>query len=180
MSKQILKGPIGSKSRTGKNALLVFFGQQVVEEILDAQRPACPPEYFNIEIPKDHIFHTVKPKHTVLPFLRTRYDQRTGYNPNNPRQQLNEITPYLDGGLMYGISKQWADELRTYTNRSIDENGRLASTNEGRFPDINTHRLPMANPPPPFYHSKLVEQHELFPVSRFFSKYCVSFTCFQP
>ena len=103
LSDQLLKGDSGTQSVTGKNALIVFFGikhdlctphiqpffigQQVVEEILDAQRPACPPEYFNIEIPMNHTYRT-KPGHTVMPFLRSRYDQRTGYSPNNPRQQV--------------------------------------------------------------------------------------------
>ena len=63
-------------------------GQQVVEEILDAQRPACPPEYFNIQIPKYHSYHTNKPYHSEIPVLRTRYDMRTGFSPNNPRQQV--------------------------------------------------------------------------------------------
>lgn len=71
----------------------VLLGQQVVEEILDSQRPACPPEYFNIEIPKWHSF-TIKPGHTSLPVLRTRYDQRTGLNPNNPRQQVNSVLKF--------------------------------------------------------------------------------------
>lgn len=87
LSDELLSGDIGTKSRTGKNALLVFFGQQVVEEILDAQRPACPPEYFNIPIPEGHRFRAIN-NHTVLPLLRTRYDQRTGNSPNNPRQQV--------------------------------------------------------------------------------------------
>jgi hypothetical protein len=33
-----------------------FQGQQVVEEILDSQRPGCPIEYFNIPVPPDHPF----------------------------------------------------------------------------------------------------------------------------
>ncbi len=61
-----------------------FSGQQVVEEILDAQRPGCPPEYMNIKIPDNH----TKFKASEMPFLRTRYDMRTGYSPNNPRQQV--------------------------------------------------------------------------------------------
>ncbi|XP_017767878.1 PREDICTED: dual oxidase-like [Nicrophorus vespilloides] len=167
LSDKLLSGPIGSQSKTGKNALLVFFGQQVVEEILDAQRPACPPEYFNIKIPEYHRYRNLS-KHTEMPLLRTRFDQRTGLNPNNPRQQLNEITPYIDGGLMYGISKQWADQLRTYSNGTIDPDGMLASSHDGLFPEYNTHRLPLANPPPPFHHKEFIENHEIFNVSRFF------------
>lgn len=65
-----------------------WVGQQIVEEILDAQRPACPPEYFNIPIPDIHPFRNLT-KHTEMPVLRTRYDQRSGRSPNNPRQQVS-------------------------------------------------------------------------------------------
>lgn len=69
--------------------------------------------------------------------------------------QINEITPWIDGGLTYGTSKTWADTLRSFNC------GMLASSNGGRFPVENSIRLPMANPPPPRFH-------ELRPVSRFF------------
>lgn len=59
----------------------------MVEEILDTQRPACPPEYFNINIPENHPYR-IKPGHSEMPFLRTRYSHRTGQSPNNPRQQV--------------------------------------------------------------------------------------------
>ena len=137
-----------------------------MEEILDAQRPGCPPEYFNIEIPRDHRFNHSK----EMPFLRSRYDQRTGYSPNNPRQQLNEITPYLDGGLMYGITKQWSDQLRTFSNGSVAEDGLLAYSHDGLFPEYNTQRLPLANPPPPAHHADFITRHEIFKVNRFFSE----------
>lgn len=148
-----------------------FLGQQIVEEILDAQRAGCPPEYFNIPIPEGHKYRVNKPHHSELPFLRNRYDQRTGLSPNNPRQQLNEITPFIDGGLIYGTSKQWADQLRTYANGSLDPNGKLAYSHGGLFPEYNHQRLPMANPPPPFKHAEFVSKHEIYSVNRFFSKY---------
>jgi len=68
-------------------------GQQVVEEILDAQRPGCPPEYFNIPIPKgDELYDKEGTGKVEIPFLRSRYDQGiTGFSPNNPRQQVIEI-----------------------------------------------------------------------------------------
>ncbi|XP_026827307.1 dual oxidase 2 isoform X2 [Ooceraea biroi] len=167
LSEKLLKGKIGSKSKTGRNALLVFFGQQVVEEILDAQRPACPPEYINIDIPEGHPYRS-KPGHTKMPVLRTRYDHRTGHSPNNPRQQLNEITPYLDGGLIYGTSKAWSDVLRTNDSGIVQPNGLLASSYFGLYPDYNTVRLPMANPPPPIYHERYVSRHYTESVTRYF------------
>ncbi|XP_047739665.1 LOW QUALITY PROTEIN: dual oxidase 2 [Hyalella azteca] len=88
-----MTGPSGQLSNGGKTALLVFFGQQVVEELLDAQRPGCPPEYFNIKIPANHSFRTHAPKLEELPLLRTRYAGNTGYSPGNPRQQLGKGFP---------------------------------------------------------------------------------------
>ncbi|XP_023217441.1 dual oxidase 2-like [Centruroides sculpturatus] len=153
LSDTLMKGASGNHSKTGKTAFLVFFGQQVVEEILDAQRPSCPPEYYNIPIPEGHEY--LKTGHREMPVLRTRYAVDTGNSPNNPRQQLNEITPWIDGGLMYGTSKAWADALRSFVN------GTLAASHGGLYPAYNDVRLPMANPPPP-------KDHYLKPVSRFF------------
>lgn len=60
-----------------------------MEEILDAQRPGCPVEYFNIDIPKGHAKFDPEDKGgRYIPFPRSRYDQTTGYSPNNPRQQV--------------------------------------------------------------------------------------------
>ncbi|CAB3380635.1 Hypothetical predicted protein [Cloeon dipterum] len=169
LSKQLLTGPIGSKSRTGKTALLVFFGQQMVEEILDVQRPGCPPEYFNIPIPEGHEYREHSPYHTEMPFLRSRFDMRTGFSPNNPRQQLNEITPYIDGGLTYGVTKAWADQLRVREDGTLEKDGLLASAGDGGlYPAYNKQRLPMANPPPPAFHERWVKQHETANVNRFF------------
>lgn len=70
--------------------MFIFLGQQVVEEVLDAQRPGCPPEYFNIEVPKDHaVLDPTGHGNITIPFLRSRYDMgRTGFSPNSPREQV--------------------------------------------------------------------------------------------
>ena len=61
----------------------------MVEEIMDSQRPGCPREFFNIPIPKGHPrYDPTGEGGKELPLLRTRYDGRTGYSPNNPRQQV--------------------------------------------------------------------------------------------
>ncbi|XP_037076443.1 dual oxidase 1-like [Pollicipes pollicipes] len=169
ISDALMNGTNGMHSRTGKSALLVFFGQQVVEEILDAQRAGCPPEYFNIKIPEGHRYRT-EPGHSQLPFLRSRYDMSTtGFSPNSPRQQLNEITPWLDGGLTYGTTKAWTDALRTFANGTLAPRGMLAWSRDPfrGFPERNDVRLPMANPPPPTQHEIFTSRHRTAPVNRF-------------
>lgn len=95
----------------GRTAMQVYFGQQVVEEIMDSQRPGCPREYENIPVPKNNTLYRDSEAFNsatdtvFMPFPRSRFDQRTGQSPSNPRQQLNEITPYLDGQLMYGPAR---------------------------------------------------------------------------
>ena len=142
-------------------------GQQVVEEVLDAQRPGCIPEYEDILVPKCHPLYDPDCRgERYIPFLRNRYDFRTGYSPNNPRMQLNEISPWFDGGLMYGPFKAWTDAIRAY------EGGELAAVNNSQplseqFPKLNSELgLPYANPPPPANQST----PSLFPVNRFWGK----------
>ncbi|XP_060604820.1 dual oxidase 1-like [Ruditapes philippinarum] len=154
ISKAVHQGKTGLPSYAGRTAMLVYFGQQIVEEIVDSQRPGCPIEYFNVPVPEGHPKFDPSNKGNVkMTFRRTRYDQRTGYSPNNPRQQLNEITPFLDGQVIYGPNKAWADALRSF------KGGRLAST-PSQFPVNNSARLPFANPP-------VARTHKLEPVSRF-------------
>ena len=71
--------------------------------------------------------------------------------------KLNEITPYMDGTLMYGHGKAVEDALRSFRD------GLLKSTSRNikdSFPEENNIRLPYANPPSP-------RDHQLRPVSRF-------------
>ena len=139
----------------------IYPGQQVVEEMLDAQRPGCIPEYENMRVPKCHALYDPDCRsERIIPFLRNRYDFGTGYHPNNPRMQLNEITPWLDGGLVYGPVKAWTDAIRKFKGGLLAHQG---GPIEEQFPIRNDIGLPLANPSPPANHS-------LYPVNRFWSK----------
>ncbi|XP_068222962.1 dual oxidase-like isoform X2 [Palaemon carinicauda] len=169
-SQRLMSGSNGLYSKAARTAFSVYFGQQVVEEILDSQGRACPPEYFNIDIKPSHRYRKNSPHLEQLPFHRTRYDRTSGLSTNNPRQQLNEITPYFDGGLVYGTSKGWADVLRYNADGTLAPRGKLASNSKlGKdFPAENTQALPMANPPAPTNHSQYTQQGFTAPVDRFF------------
>lgn len=72
--------------------------------------------------------------------------------------QLNAITSWIDGGLMYGVSKAWADNLRCFRD------GKLAKSSKGNWPEENEIGLPMENKPPP-------TMHEILNGERLFSKF---------
>jgi len=70
---------------------------------------------------------------------------------------------------VYGVSKAWSDVLRTHPNGSLVPFGLLASENDdGFFPATNHVRLPLANPPPPAFHSKYTKMDETEKVDRFY------------
>ncbi|PVD19871.1 hypothetical protein C0Q70_20364 [Pomacea canaliculata] len=154
------KGDSGQGSEKNRTTLMVFFGQQLVEEIMDSQGASCPREFLNIKVPLGHPYNPNNLTDLSMPFLRTRYNGRTGYSPNNPRQQLNEITPYLDGNLVYGAGKAVGDAVRAFKDGMLAAQGDPADI-KNSLPIRNNIRLPMANPPSP-------RDHEMRPVSRFY------------
>ncbi|XP_059143544.1 dual oxidase 1-like [Physella acuta] len=156
-------GPIYQPSSYGRNALQAFYGQLVLDEIAQFYMSGCPPEYENMPLPDKHPLRnfTERP-HT---FLRSLYDQSTGYTSAGPRQQINLVSSFLDGGVIYGTSKVWTSLLRSY------KKGMLLSDSEddddddddikSSFPAHNTERLPMFNAPIP-------RDHNMKPVDRLF------------
>lgn len=141
-----MKGDYGLPNLANKTALLVYFGQQVVEEMLDAQRQACIPEYFNIQINEtDPLYGGIYYKYIPLP--RTRFDFRTGQAPGNARDQFNEVSSWIDGTLMYGPFKAWTDVLREFKDGRLSENPLTPG-----YPPDNTVGLPIVNPPVPYFH----------------------------
>lgn len=87
--------------------------------------------------------------------------------------QINEITPYLDGQLMYGPARAWTDAIREFKGGRLLA---LAATEGGpplhepinaSFPAVNDIRLPFANPPNP---RDLGARNRLKNVNRFWSK----------
>lgn len=75
----------------------------------------------------------------VIPFFRSVYDLATGHAPDQPRQQVNEVTAYIDASNVYG-----SDALRATALRTRDGTGRLR-TSSGDLLPFNVDRL--ANSP---------------------------------
>ncbi|MGE4595883.1 MAG: peroxidase family protein, partial [Nitrososphaerales archaeon] len=51
---------------------------------------------------------------TMMSVFRSLYDVRTGFAIDNNREQINIVTPWLDGSVIYGTSENRANKLRTF------------------------------------------------------------------
>src|SRR5262249_26820593 len=74
-------------------------------------------------------------------FFRSKFDPATGTDHNNPRQQVNEITSFIDGSQVYGSDGVRASDLRTHVG------GKLL-TSAGNLLPFNTFGLPNQNQGP--------------------------------
>ena len=75
----------------------------------------------------------------MIPVMRSEHDPSTGTNRNNPRQQVNSTTSFIDGSAVYGPNAERAEALRAH------EGGRLL-TNDGERLPWNTALIEMENP----------------------------------
>ncbi|CAI5793052.1 dual oxidase 2 [Podarcis lilfordi] len=128
LSHVVARGDSGSPSQKNRTVLGVVFGFHVLSEILEADKPGCPAEFLNIQIPEgDPVFDPAGSGDVVLPFQRMQWAPGTGKSPNRPREQLNGVTGWLDGSAIYGSSHSWSDSLRSFSR------GKLLSGEDG-FP----------------------------------------------
>ena len=78
----------------------------------------------------------------AMAFQRAEFDPTTGTGPSNPRQQMNELTGWIDASNVYGSTEARADELRAHVG------GRLKSSVDDLLP-LNVNDFPNANGPAP-------------------------------
>jgi hypothetical protein len=119
----------------------VFQWGQFLDHDLDLSGAASPAEFFPIPVPAgDPFFDPLNTGAMFIPLSRSIYDLATGTSADNPRQQLNQITSYIDGSMIYGSDAARALALRTL------EGGKL-KTSDGDLLPYNTLGLPNGGPP---------------------------------
>ncbi len=64
-----------------------------------------------------------------LPFNRSIYDKNTGTGTDNPRQQLNEITGWIDASNVYR-----SDQTRAAALRTLDGTSKLKTSKKKSAP----------------------------------------------
>lgn len=75
----------------------------------------------------------------MIPVMRSQFDPASGESVDNPRQQMNVITSFIDGSVVYGAEEERAEALR------LGEGG-LLKTSEGDLLPFNDPRIEMENP----------------------------------
>lgn len=93
-----------------------------------------------IKVPKGDVhFDPLNKGNIYLPFVRSTYNRCTGRESNTPRQQINKITSYIDGSMVYGESRDRNNKLREF------KDGKLKLGPGDLIPD-NTMALANDNP----------------------------------
>ncbi|NEQ38746.1 MAG: peroxiredoxin [Okeania sp. SIO3I5] len=73
-------------------------------------------ERINIFIPEDDTNFTPR---SFIPVTRSLFDETTGTSTDNPREQFNELTAWVDGSNVYGSDSERADWLRSFDNGKL-------------------------------------------------------------
>ena len=114
---------------------------QFIDHDIDLTENADPAESFNIEVPiGDEYFDPESTGEEVIGFNRSVYDTGTGTSIDDSREQINQITAFIDGSVIYGADVESAAELRTFMG------GQLA-TSEGDLLPLNEAGLANAGGP---------------------------------
>ncbi|MGD9633233.1 MAG: peroxidase family protein [Pirellulales bacterium] len=102
------------------SAFIYVWGQFIDHDMDLTEPPATNREAFNVEVPVgDDYFDPTGAGDEVIRLSRSRYDATTGTGVDNPREQVNQITAWIDGSMVYGTDQATADSLRTFVGGKL-------------------------------------------------------------
>ena len=109
---------------------MVWQWGQFLDHDISLTPEATPGETLRIPIPLgDPVFDPFNSGLRSMAFNRSAVDSGTGTAPDNPREQINAITAFIDASNVYG-----SDAGRTRALRANDGTGRLKTSTGGLLP----------------------------------------------
>ena len=112
---------------------------QFLDHDISISEGAAPNESFNISVPAgDALFDPEYTGDVEIHLNRTVYDTATGDSEENPREQINQITAFVDGSMVYGSGNERAAALRSFEGGHLqvtDDN--LMTFNDAGFPNAD-------------------------------------------
>ena len=114
-----------------------------ISPLFEEETCDCSPNLMCIPIevdPDDNVFGMKSSNNAnCLTFSRSVPVCTTFSKKHVPRNQVNDLTSYLDASQIYGSSKEIADELRLFKGGLLKQGGRLESL-KGNLPVLDTPR----------------------------------------
>jgi len=118
--------------------------------------PTGSSEKLSIAIPKgDPYFDPAGTGTKTMLLDRSAVAARTGTNTSNPRQQINALTAWLDGSMIYGSDTVTAKSLRTMVD------GKMKLAAGGILPLNNSQNFPSGTVPM-FNGSSTLSSNQMF------------------
>ncbi|MFT3881115.1 MAG: peroxidase family protein [Gemmatales bacterium] len=124
---------------------MVYAWGQFIDHDMDLTTTATPREGFNVAVPTgDAQFDPNSTGTQIIPLSRSTYDLSTSTSVSNPRQQVNSLTSFLDGSVVYGSDAVRAAALRTFTGGQlkVSEGDLLPANTDGLTNANDTHQTP--------------------------------------
>lgn len=104
----------------GLSAFIYIWGQFLDHDIDLTESSTTNPERVPVDVPiNDLQFDPDGTGVQVIPFTRSVYDPATGTSVDNPREQLNQITAWIDASMIYGSNQATADSLRAFVGGKL-------------------------------------------------------------
>jgi hypothetical protein len=136
ISNEIFSQAESKPNESGFSDFLWIWGQFLDHDITLSLTSELESEEAPIPVPADDLlFDPTGSGTATIDFSRSEFDPLTGTDADNPRQQLNDITAYIDASNVYGSDSERAAALRADDGRMKVSDGDLMPFNVDGLPN---------------------------------------------